>query len=96
MMRATSNAARSGSSFSTAKNRFGWARRAAAAAHRGRCRYLHCKNALAICKLDPAELKRVETPLNNRPRKTLGYRTPAEVFNQRLTGAEQLVPASQA
>ena len=38
-------------------------------------------------KLDPAELKRVETLLNNRPRKALGYRTPAEVFNQSRGGA---------
>ena len=43
-------------------------------------------------KLDPAELKRVETLLNNRPRKALGHRTPAEVFKQGL--AERL--ASQA
>ena len=43
-------------------------------------------------KLDPAELERVETLLNNRPRKALGYRTPAEVFNQGgVTG-----PTSQA
>ena len=39
-------------------------------------------------KLDPAELERVETLLNNRPRKALDYRTPAEVFDRRLTGAE--------
>ena len=37
-------------------------------------------------------LKRLETLLNNRPRKALGYRTPAEVFKQGL--AER--PASQA
>ena len=43
-------------------------------------------------KLDSAELERVETLLNNRPRKALGYRTPAEVFKQGL--AER--PASQA
>ena len=41
-------------------------------------------------KLDPAELERVETLLNNRPRKALGYRTPAEVQGG-VTG-----PTSQA
>ena len=43
-------------------------------------------------KLDPAELKRVENLLNNRPRKALDYRTPAEVFRQgvdRGTGPSQ-------
>ena len=39
-------------------------------------------------KLDPAELKRVENLLDNRPRKALDYRTPAEAFMQGLTGAE--------
>ena len=40
-------------------------------------------------KLDPAELERVENLLNNRPRKALGYRTPAEVFNQGPVSASQ-------
>ena len=39
-------------------------------------------------QLDPAELGRVETLLDNRPRKALDYRTPAEVFDRGLTGAE--------
>jgi len=32
--------------------------------------------------ITPAQLQRVVEELNDRPRKTLGYRTPAEVFNQ--------------
>ena len=41
-------------------------------------------------KLDPAELKRVENLLNNRPRKALDYRTPAEVFKRALIGDRPL------
>jgi transposase, IS30 family len=33
----------------------------------------------------PQELRRVQDRLNNRPRKTLGWRTPAEVFTDALT-----------
>ena len=39
-------------------------------------------------KLDPAE--RVEDLLDNRPRKALDYRTPAEVFKRALTGDRPL------
>ena len=38
----------------------------------------------ATGKLDPAE--RVEDLLDSRPRKALGYRTPADVFERALTG----------
>ena len=33
------------------------------------------------------EIKMIENRLNNRPRKRLGYKTPAEVFHQSLSGA---------
>jgi IS30 family transposase len=33
----------------------------------------------------PADLKAIEDRLNNRPRKILGWRTPAEIFNAALT-----------
>ena len=56
------------------------------------CPHFKTLRTAHAAKLDPAELKRVETLLNNRLRKALGYRTPAEVFKQRL--AER--PASQA
>ena len=35
-------------------------------------------------KVDPREVKYVEDMLNNRPRKALGYRMPAEVFGEAL------------
>ena len=38
--------------------------------------------------LDPAEVKRVQELLNNRPRRVLGYRTPAEVFCRALDALE--------
>ena len=38
--------------------------------------------------LDPAEVKRVQELLNNRPRRVLGYRTPAEVFRRALDALE--------
>ncbi|TRZ68759.1 MAG: IS30 family transposase, partial [Comamonadaceae bacterium] len=31
------------------------------------------------------EIKMIENRLNNRPRKRLGFRTPAEVFHQSLS-----------
>ena len=34
--------------------------------------------------ITPVQLQRVVEEMNNRPRKTLGYRTPAEVFNQEV------------
>ena len=34
------------------------------------------------------EVRRVQSRLNNRPRKSLGYRTPAEVFRRALDAAE--------
>ena len=38
--------------------------------------------------LDPAAVKRVQELLNNRPRRVLGYRTPAEVFRRALDALE--------
>ena len=34
------------------------------------------------------EVRRVQDRLNNRPRKSLGYRTPAEVFRRALDAVE--------
>ena len=42
-------------------------------------------------KVDPAEVKRVQDMLNNRPRKVLDYRTPAEVFYEALGKKESLI-----
>lgn len=37
----------------------------------------------------PTELQAVALTLNTRPRKTLGWRTPAEAFNEVLLSADQ-------
>jgi transposase, IS30 family len=37
-----------------------------------------------LSSLSPPELARIEASMNNRPRRTLGFRTPLEVFNQHL------------
>ncbi|WP_017596720.1 IS30 family transposase [Nocardiopsis potens] len=42
------------------------------------------KGATDFNSVDPAELARVQDLLNTRPRKTLGYRTPAEALNDFL------------
>ena len=35
--------------------------------------------------INDEEIKMIENRLNNRPRKRLGFRTPAEVFHQSLS-----------
>lgn len=42
-------------------------------------------------KVDPEEVKRVQDLLNARPRKVLGYRTPAEVFCEALEAAGEKI-----
>ena len=42
-------------------------------------------------RVDPGEVKRVEDMLNNRPRRVLDYRTPAEVFYGALGKKESLI-----
>lgn len=42
-------------------------------------------------KVDAAEIKMVQDMLNNRPRKVLDYRTPAEVFYEALGKKESLI-----
>ena len=37
-----------------------------------------------FAKISEKEIRRIEKKLNNRPRKRLGYQTPAEVFNKHL------------
>ncbi len=37
--------------------------------------------------IDPAEVRRVQDALNNRPRRCLGYRTPAEAFREAAEAA---------
>ena len=37
-----------------------------------------------------SELNAMELALNTRPRKTLGWRTPAEAFNELIRSAEQI------
>ncbi|MCS2610678.1 IS30 family transposase [Halomonas sp. wenzhen-202101] len=40
-----------------------------------------------FCQVTDAELRQVVKKLNDRPRKRLGYRTPAQVFLEEYSGA---------
>ncbi len=40
--------------------------------------------------VDPAEVRRVQDALNDRPRRCLGYRTPAEAFREAQEAAPGL------
>ncbi|MFC6094986.1 transposase, partial [Saccharothrix lopnurensis] len=42
-----------------------------------------------LSRWDVDEIEAVATALNSRPRKTLGWRTPAEALNDRLSSLQQ-------
>ena len=42
-----------------------------------------------LCRWDDQDLQAVAVTLNSRPRKVLGWRTPAEVYQEQLTSLEQ-------
>ncbi|HZC71520.1 MAG TPA: hypothetical protein VE442_12570, partial [Jatrophihabitans sp.] len=47
-----------------------------------------------LARWSSEEIEAVAATLNNRPRKTLGWRTPAEAFNKQLMSVEQSGVAS--
>lgn len=47
-----------------------------------------------LSRWDAADVEAIAVTLNGRPRKTLGWRTPAEVFSEQLSSATQAGVAS--